>query len=170
MNNKLIEAFPVTWRTMLKQVKIKATAGGQSSTIVTSKDYVYLASRNELHPYTDEPYASEGSHIYSWYTTDRHRVKFFGIPIRDDVKYFSGDTDPRDITSNNVSEGDIWLKTTESNRGYILHDGEWHAAYAWWARSPNVTSSTGFMFVGNGGYITGNNASYAYGVCPCFSI
>lgn len=170
LNNKLIEAFPVTWRTMLKQVKIKATAGKQSSTIVTSKDYVYLASRNELHPYTDEPYASEGSHIYSWYTTDRHRVKFFGIPIRDDVKYFSGDTDPRDITSNNVSEGDIWLKTTESNRGYILHDGEWHAAYYWWARSPGVTSSTYFMFVHYYGYVATSGASATNGVCPCFSI
>lgn len=170
MNDKLINALPTTWRTMLKQVKIKATAGSQSTTIITTKDYMYLAARNELNAYTDEPYASEGTHIYSWYTANRHRCKFFSIPVTDDVQYFSSDTDPRDITSNNVSEGDIWLKTTEDSRGYILHEGEWHAAYYWWTRSPYVSSSANFMYVSTNGYIGNYNASSTNGVCPCFSI
>lgn len=42
--------------------------------------------------------------------------------------------------------------------------------YSWWLRSPNVGYSTYFWNVYYNGNCSSNNASYANGVCPCFSI
>ncbi|MCD8239394.1 MAG: hypothetical protein LUC92_08680 [Clostridiales bacterium] len=49
--------------------------------------------------------------------------------------------------------------------------GYWLMSTIWWERSANVSYSTGFMNVGNGGYAGYNNtATNDNGVCPCFSI
>lgn len=171
LNEKLIDAFPTAWRTMLKQVKVNATAGEQSHDIVVSKDFVHLAARQEIEANPGAPYYSEGSYIFNWYTNDPSRIKFQGLIVKENPQFFQSDTDPRNITTNNVQEGDIWRKSTESNRGYMLVDGEWVAAINWWERSPRAANSAYFCVVGYTGWSASTNlATSTYGVCPCFHI
>ena len=47
------------------------------------------------------------------------------------------------------------------------YEGE---TYWYWLRSPNISNATYFMYVNPNGGIYNNNASYVYGVVPCFSI
>ena len=42
--------------------------------------------------------------------------------------------------------------------------------YWWWLRSPNVSGTTTFWYVSNGGGVGSYDASNACGVCPCFII
>lgn len=44
------------------------------------------------------------------------------------------------------------------------------SAASWWESSPDVSNSTVFCFATSSGTASGNNASSAYGVVPCFHI
>lgn len=186
-NTRLKEALPTVWQSMLKKVKISASAGNQSTEILVSEDYVYLASTTEMNNSTDATLSSEGDYI-SWYTSDIMRAKFRGRIIPDDAQRYTDSSDPQTITSYTVKEGDIW-RPNNSGTNYIFvtktdidrfgltvygtatSAGGWVSAYYWWLRSPFVGGSTHFWFVTNSGYCgTGYSAGYAYGVCPCFSI
>ena len=48
LNNRLFKALPTEWQSIIQQVQINATAGSQSTTIITSSDKVYLASYREV--------------------------------------------------------------------------------------------------------------------------
>lgn len=186
-NTRLKEALPTVWQSMLKKVKISASAGNQSTEILVSEDYVYLASTTEMNNSTDATLSSEGDYI-SWYTSDIMRAKFRGRIIPDDAQRYTDSSDPQTITSYTVKEGDIW-RPNNSGTNYIFvtktdidrfgltvygtatSAGGWVSAYPWWLRSPYVGSSTYFWIVhyygSCGSYSSAGNAS---GVCPCFSI
>ena len=149
-----------------------------------------LANR-ELGGWTSEPYNSEGSAI-SFFTSDMSRIKFSGCVIRDNAQYFNSTSDPSTDTGNNVTEGDVWIK---SNEGYIyvsadtiskhskigykdislsenldaFDGGKWIKACRWWQRSPYADSSNYFVGVYSYGspyysYIgTYNNLGIVYG-------
>lgn len=74
VNSRVYNAFPTVWKSIIKQVQIPASAGGQSQEIVFSKDYVYLPSYIELSGIQSQPYNSEGTHI-AWFTSDSARIK-----------------------------------------------------------------------------------------------
>ena len=185
-NTRLKEALPTVWQSMLKKVKISASAGSQSTEILVSEDYVYLASTTEMNNSTDATLSSEGDYI-SWYTSDIMRAKFRGRIIPDDAQRYTDSSDPQTITSYTVKEGDIW-RPNNSGTNYIFvtktdidrfgltvygtatSAGGWVSAGGWWLRSPYVGNSTNFWIVYPNGYCYGSNASSAFGVCPCFSI
>lgn len=73
-NNRIYNAFPTVWKSIIKQVQIPTSAGGQSQEIIASKDYVYIPSYVEISGIQTQPYGNEGSHI-SWFIGDAERVK-----------------------------------------------------------------------------------------------
>ena len=173
---------------MLKQVKIQASEGNKSSTILISNDYFYLPCLREMGGSTDVPYNSEGSAI-SWFTSDIRRAKFRGLIIPDDATYYTNASDPSTTSTNDVRPGDVWkvnnsgrchiYATDELIREYGLSTadsvdcslgGKWISAYNWWERSPNVGNTTSFWCVSSYGSNYNSGANNSYGVCPCFSI
>ncbi|MGN1157927.1 MAG: DUF6273 domain-containing protein, partial [Agathobacter sp.] len=189
LNGKFLSALPITWQAMLKTVKINASAGSQSTEILISEDKVYLVSYKEVYAgTTDTTYVAEGDPI-DFFTDNPSRIKFRGRIVPEDATFFSSNTEPSAIASNNVKEGDIWINTANNSIGYMYVSqdeidkynltpyataaigGGWISATNWWERSPYVSHATNFMFVSSYGYPgNGSNASYTYGVCPCFSI
>lgn len=187
-NNRLKAALPTVWGSMIKQVKISASAGSQSSEIIVSEDFVYLPALKEVdNGQTNTVYVSEGDFI-SWYTSNIRRAKFRGRIIPDDANRYTGASDPQTISSYTVKPGDVWQPNGGNNTNYIFvsrqeidrfglstkgtptEAGGWVSANAWWLRSPNVGYSTGFWGVGTSGNTYYYGAYGSYGVCPCFSI
>lgn len=187
MNDRLRYALPTVWQSMLKKVKINASAGNTLSEIVISEDYMYLPSITEMRNDSGEPYVSEGYYI-PWYTSDTLRIKFMGLKLPADHSYYSDASDPSTNTAYTIKEGDLW-RVNNGGDGYIYVSqeyldrhvltpaktasigGGWIVAVWWWMRSPLVGYSTYFWLVyptgGCYGYHAGNSSG---GVCPCFSI
>ena len=185
-NNRLKAALPTVWQSMLKKVKISASAGNKSTEILVSEDYVYLPSTVEMNNSNDATLSAEGEYI-DWFTSDIMRGKFRGRIIPDDAVRYTDGSDPQTITSYNVKVGDVWRKNNGGDcyifvskeeidrfgltvQGTATTLGGWVAASWWWLRSPNVYTTTSFWLVGSSGGLSNYYASNAYGVCPCFSI
>ena len=85
---------------------------------------------------------------------------------------FTSGTDSAQNAANTIKEGDLWINTSESSRGYVRRNGAWFAACYFWLRGASVTRATPFCYVNNTGYVNdyGNNAANTFGVCPRFSI
>ena len=188
LNTRFLAALPTVWQSMLKQVKISASAGSQSTEILISEDYIYLPCLTEMNNASDSIYPSEGDYI-TWYTSNPARVKFRGYKIPDDSTRYTASSDPSTSSTNNVKEGDVWIHSGNSSIGYTYVTqqyldeygitpkytasigGGWIEATHWWLRSPYVGNSTHFWTVyGNGSCYYGTTAGISYGVCPCFSI
>ena len=185
-NNRLKAALPTVWQSMLKKVKISASAGNKSTEILVSEDYVYLPSTVEMNNSNDATLSAEGEYI-DWFTSDIMRGKFRGRIIPDDAVRYTDGSDPQTITSYNVKVGDVWRKNNSGDcyifvskeeidrfgltvQGTATTLGGWVIAGWWWLRSPNVGNTALFWNVGGYGYVNYSGASYAGGVCPCFSI
>ena len=185
---RLYNALPTVWKSMIKKVKVNASAGSQSSEILISEDYVYLPAVKEVdNGQTSTVYVSEGSFI-SWFTSNIRRAKFRGVIIPDTATYYTTSSDPNTIDGSNVSIGDVWQPNGGTNTNYVFVSnqeiarcgytvygtatdvGGWVSAYHWWLRSPYVSSSTYFWIVNSSGGTYNSYAYYTYGVCPCFSI
>jgi len=187
LNTRFLAALPTVWQSMLKQVKISASAGSQSTEILISEDYIYLPCLTEMNNASDSIYPSEGDYI-TWYTSNPARVKFRGYKIPDDSTRYTASSDPSTSSTNNVKEGDVWIHSGNSSIGYTYVTqqyldeygitpkytasigGGWIEATYWWLRSPYVGYSTYFWFVYYNGTCSNGGASYSSGVCPCFSI
>ena len=66
VNNRVYNAFPTVWKSIIRQSQIPTSQGGMSKEIVISKDYVYLPSYIEISGIQSQPYGSEGSYI-TWF-------------------------------------------------------------------------------------------------------
>lgn len=74
MNSRVYEAFPYSWKQLIKKVKVKSSIGEKSLTVSSSDCYVFAPSISELvSSMTAEPYASEGT-IISHFTTSDSRI------------------------------------------------------------------------------------------------
>ena len=74
LNSRVYEAFPDSWKQLMKQVKVKSSIGEKSLTVSSSDCYVFIPSISELVPsMTEEPYGSEGTAI-SHFTSNDARV------------------------------------------------------------------------------------------------
>ena len=187
LDTRFHTALPTVWQSMLKQVKISASAGSQSTEILISEDYIYLPCVTEMNNSKDSIYPSEGDYI-TWYTSNPARVKFRGYMIPDGSTRYSSGSDPSTSSTNNVKEGDVWINTSNQSIGYTYVTqqhldeygitpkytasigGGWIEATSWWLRSPDVGGSTNFWYVNTSGGCGNYNASPSLGVCPCFSI
>ena len=204
VNGMCYNALPQCWQAIIQSVKIRASAGNQSTEILTTEDKIYLHSLTELAGTETEPYASEASGDaggrIAWFSTNVSRIKFCGIIIPEDAQTITSQSDPTMLPElYTISEGDVWINSGNSSIGYIYVSAEnaakhgfiggrltadssnitaedgglWVCAYNWWERSPSVSYSTYFIYVGtNGSTNTGGNgnATYAYGVVLGFSI
>ena len=187
LNTRVYDALPTVWKSMLKKIKVNASAGNKSTEMIVSEDYVYLASTTEIGNTTGEPYVSEGDYI-TWYTSNPKRVKFQGRVIPDGASYYTASSDPSTVSTNNVKAGDIWINSGNSSIGYIYVTqeemdkykivpyataaigGGWVQAVYWWLRSPGIGGTAYFWGVYYYGYVSSGNANGSSGVCPCFSI
>lgn len=186
MNARLPDALPTVWRSLLKKVKISATAGNKSTNVLVSEDWFYLPCLREMGGSNDSPYNAEGA-IISWFTSDIRRAKFRGMIIPDDVTYYTHSSDPTLDSNVTIKSGDVWKQngnstcyiyaTDEEVRYYGLSKsvaanigGYWVSACSYWERSPHVAYSTSFWYTSANGISAGYAASNAYAVCPCFSI
>lgn len=190
-NSRLKEALPTVWQSMLKKVKISASAGNRSEEILISEDYVYLPAvadlfDKNLNAPLSGVLANEGSHI-SWYTTDIMRVKFRGRIIPDDANYYTDSSDPQTITSYTVKAGDVWRVNGTSNAcifvnksdidhfglkvyGTATSAGGWVLSAYWGLRSPLPNNDLGFQLCSPSGFLYSSGATSARDICPCFSI
>ncbi len=188
-NGRFFDSLPTVWQSMIKTVKITATAGNKSTELIVSEDNVYLVAYSEVNPgVTDVNYTGEGYGI-DFFTNNAKRIKFRGRIIKDDATFYSANSDPSAISTNDVKEGDVWINTDNSNVGYMYVSqdeidkynltpsysaaigGGWISAYYWWGRSPGISYAVGFVYVGTyGGPYGYYYASSTGGVCPCFSI
>ena len=184
---RLRDAMPTVWQSMMKQVRVGASAGSQSTEILLSDDYVYLPCTTEMNGHGSAPYANEGSHI-GWYTGNQRRVKFRGYKIPDGASYYSVGSDPAANSANNVKFGDVWMHTGDQGIGRTFVDADYLSKYGitpsesaangggwikdtvWWLRSPYATGSTSFWYVNGNGNMGNRSADASLGVCPCFSI
>ncbi len=74
LNSRVYEAFPDSWKQLIKQVKVKSSIGEKSLTVSSSDCYVFIPSISELIPsMTSEPYGSEGT-IISHFTSNEARI------------------------------------------------------------------------------------------------
>lgn len=196
LSKRVYNGLPYELQAAIKQVKISASEGNRSTTTQISNDFLYLAANRELGGWTTEPYASEGSAI-SFYTSNKVRVKFNGCAIKDNVQYFSSNTDPTADSTKNITEGDIWINTGNQNIGYMYFSadtvskhgkigfravshsdniaaadgGLWVRSNSWWERSPYTFTSLDFVIVNSSGSpYNGATTNSAYGVVFGFSI
>lgn len=73
-NSRVYNAFPTVWKSVIKKPYVPANIGNDSSTVVTSQDYVYLPSYVELTGIATDPYDDEG-YVISWMTGNTDRIK-----------------------------------------------------------------------------------------------
>lgn len=78
-NERIYNAFPTVWKSIIKQTEIPTSAGNKSTGIITSKDCVYLPSYVEMCGISSgsansDTYMSEGTTI-SWMTSNAARIK-----------------------------------------------------------------------------------------------
>ena len=74
LNSRVYEAFPDTWKQLIKQVKVKSSIGEKSLDVSSSDCYVFVPSISELIPsMASEPYGSEGT-IISHFTSNEARI------------------------------------------------------------------------------------------------
>lgn len=74
LNNRIYKAFPLRWKQLLKQVKVKSSIGGKSETVTSSDCYIFIPAISELFEnMSGSPYGSEGAHI-SFCTSNDSRI------------------------------------------------------------------------------------------------
>ena len=177
LQSRLYQAFPTVWRNFMKQsvIKYNCYVNGTDSNIQECDAHVWLPSYIEMQGGTEEPWIYEGDWV-TFFTNNTTRLKFQGHCLARDVdggyQTFSQKTDPATDTTVTVNDGDLWINTNESSRGYLRVNGKWLASNNYWLRGASVTNSTSFCFVGGNGYVSyaGYSANNSIGVCPRFSI
>lgn len=173
MQNRLYNAFPTEWRQMMKQCTIKANqyVDGTANNVQPFSAYLWVPSYNEMQGNNTEPWVYEGEWV-TFFTNNATRIKFRGYTLPEGYTMYTSGTDPVQNAANTVKEGDLWINTSDSSRGYVYRDGSWFAAYYFWLRGASVTYSASFSIVHyNGGvYSNGYSATYGIGICPRFSI
>ena len=131
---RLFNALPEDWQSVIGLVEINATKGNKSTGITTLHDKVYLASQRELGGGMGDGYGAEigtTSDPISWFTSNERRIKFRGINRK-----YSGDpdlviynastdrTDPAALYQTDITPGTIWINAADSSRGYIFVSSE----------------------------------------------
>ena len=195
MSSRLYAALPEEWKSIITKVKILASAGNRSTEIITSEDYIYLASEREAGGSTSTPYVNEGEAI-SYMTSGESRIRFAGLIIPADAQVIRESTDPTTLTTYTVRSGDIWIHTGNSSYGYIYvpsadaakhthlggrkasasenipagDGGLWVRANNWWLRSASVDSTSAARIVNTTGGLNNYNANGANALVPGFSI
>ena len=74
LNNRVYDAFPIKWKQLMKQVKVRSTVGNKSSEVSNSDCYVFIPSVAELDSNMNiDPYVSEGT-LISHFSNNKARI------------------------------------------------------------------------------------------------
>ena len=144
LNHRFYKSLPIEWRALVKPVHINTTAGGQSSVIVTTDDYVYLSSYREQRPtntntiYDQEVGVSPQFYI-PWMVNQgglnteastrlkfANRIREYNLPEGSNVAYdgtpriYYCNDDPAETYTTDIAPGSIWLDANYSSRGRIF--------------------------------------------------
>ena len=186
MNERLYKAIPVQWRSIIKKVKVNTKQGNGSTDIITSEAYLYPPARVELDGTTDTAYIGEGYHI-PWFVSQATRVKFLELYVNYNPTIYTDSTDPTQLTSNKVKEGDFWkpgdcyyyildeewVKRHERYLGIskkAVGAGYWIRATSYTERTPNTTPGWQFVVGGGGNTINSSNVQDTNNHIICFSL
>ena len=171
LEDRVLPAFPKQWQLIMQEVKVPYVnrVSNNVGEVLTMEAKVFLPSHADVSSQSSEPWIYEGKYA-SWFTDNAHRTKFRGGWPREGAQYFSQNTDPSLLDSNNVQDGDVWIDTGNSSTGKLRVNGAWLSAYGWWGRGADLSYAAYFWIVGSHGYVANVGASYAYGVALRFSI
>ena len=157
---RLFNALPEDWQSVIGLVEINATKGNKSTGITTSHDKVYLASQRELGGDMGDGYSAEvgtTSDPISWFTSNERRIKFKGINRK-----YSGDpdlviynastdrTDPAALYQTDIESGTIWINAADNRKGYIFVSSEQLNEYG---ITPDIEADSTYA---DGGWIGAN--------------
>lgn len=147
--NTLFNLLPTSWKNIIKTVNKKATAGSQSENITTSADKLWLLAMSEIFSATsiENSTTTTIKDYAGTYNAEGTQYKYYENLIGD----------------NNGGTG------TNSLLIKKLSNGSGSANY-WWMRSPNVSSSTNFRYIGSTGSVGNNDAGSSYGVSFGFCV
>ena len=172
LEDRVLPAFPMQWQLIMQEVKVPYVnrVSNNVGEVLTIDAKVFIPSHGDVSSQTSEPWIYEGKYA-SWFTGNPQRTKYRGAWARDGAQYFSQNTDPSLLESNNVQEGDVWIDTGNSSIGKLRVGSGWLSANTWWCRGANLSNTTYFWYV----YTSGSTYSYygassAYGVALRFSI
>ena len=171
LEDRVLPAFPKQWRSIMQNVKVPYVnrVSNNVGEVLSMNAQLFLPSYADVTNQTSEPWVYEGK-FASWFIDNPHRAKFRGHWAREGAQYFSGNTDPALLASNNVEDGDVWQDTGNSSVIKLRVDGEWLSANYFWLRGAYLSGATSFWGVYGGGYTSNYYASNAGGVVLRFSI
>lgn len=174
-NERLYQALPTVWKSLIKQVSIDASANSTSAESVYTDDYLYIPSRPELNggiPYME---------------SNAKRAKFNNYIIPETSTHYTSSTDPQTDSDNVIHIGDMW---TTGGVSYIMVSaddinmygltvktgtsitsvGGWIAAVKYWTRTPEYGNSYFSVINTDGSIGTASYSSTDNRICLCFSI
>lgn len=74
LNNRVYDAFSIKWKQLIKQVKVKSSIGGSSTSVSSADCYVFIPAVSEMSSsVATEPYISEGT-LISHFQTNESRI------------------------------------------------------------------------------------------------
>lgn len=174
---RVLPAMPLPWQKMMLDciVNYMMYVDGTNHNIQNFRAKMWLPSLIEMQGGTSEPWIYEGAEHIPYFINNESRVKFTGPDklVSPDYVYFYQESDPALDPAKNVQDGDLWY-CTESGKTqhYLRYKGGWFAASSFWLRGASISNAAYFCIVSWNGniYSGGNSATFAYGVCPRFSI
>ena len=153
LNGQYYDALPIPLQAIIKEARVRASAGNKSTTITNSMDKVYLAAYAEAFSgQTDTTYLDEmddGYHTIPWFVADAGRgltannvrVKFPGFILPDDTNYIVDASDPTLYGTYDVYSGKtVWIDSDNSNIGFIYVNADFVAKHKF-AASRLITHS-----------------------------
>ena len=187
-NERVYKAMPVQWRTIIKKVKVNAKEKNGTSNVVTSETYLYPPARVEMDGTTDTLFTGGGYHI-PWFVSNATRVKFLELYVEYNPTIYTDNTDPTQLTSNHVKEGDFWLnnnvyyryisdeKWVTRHERYLadsqkaIGNGYWMSASYYTERTHNQNAAAWILVVSEEGSTLGSLAvQNAVNQVICFSL
>lgn len=109
LNNRFYNALPVTWKQIIKEVKVPSTIGNKSTDVTTSNCYIAIPSVIEVDAnMMREPYTFEGE-TFSFITSDASRIR--KNPDNEAVEYWLRSPNPEyenyifSVTTSGTTEG-----------------------------------------------------------------
>lgn len=148
--NTLFNLLPPSWKNIIKTVNKKATAGSQSENITTSADKLWLLAMSEIFSATSIENSSTSTiaNYADAYNAEGTQYKYYENLIGDN----NGGTGTNSLLIKKLSNGS-------------------GSAYAWWLRSPYVSSSSSFRYINSSGSVNNYNvANLTYGVSFGFCV
>ena len=175
-NERLYQALPTAWKSLIREVTIDATPNSSAAETVYSNGYLYIPNRSEVN----------GG--ISFMENNIMRTKFNRYIIPETATYYNTSTDPQtDSDITNIKIGDIWtigeysymLVSADDINKYgltvksgttISSIGGWIAGEKYWTRTPEYSGSSYFTIVNNDGKVSSSTYSAYLKLCVCFSL